>query len=143
METSTLTKKYVAGLLSVVVLVLGLTFPVSTSAQSLSDVEKTRSKVQTLSLNRDKKIEIKLRDKTNIKGYITAVEPDSFMVTDSKTAASQRISYSEVEDVKKVGGGFSPKMWLIIGGVAAGAITTWVLVKPAVCDGGAQTRGLC
>jgi hypothetical protein len=32
---------------------------------------------------------------------------------------------------------------LIVGGIAAGAITTWLIVKPAVCDGGAQTRGVC
>ena len=29
------------------------------------------------------------------------------------------------------------KTWLIVGGIAAGAVTTWLIVKPAVCDGGA------
>jgi len=107
------------------------------------DAEQTRSKVQALSVNRDKKIEVKLHDKTNYKGYITAVETDSFTLKEAKTSNLQKFSYAEVEDVKKVGGGISTKTWIIIGGVAAGSITTWLIVKPAFCDGGAQTRGIC
>jgi len=40
-------------------------------------------------------------------------------------------------------GGLSTKSWIIIGGAAAGTIITWLIVKPAFCDGGAQTRGIC
>lgn len=29
------------------------------------------------------------------------------------------------------------------GAVVAGAAITWVIVKPVLCDGGAQTRGPC
>ena len=32
---------------------------------------------------------------------------------------------------------------LIGGAVAGGLIVGWLIVKPALCDGGAQTRGLC
>ena len=137
-----MTKKLLAILLSVMITALSLTFPITASAQSSVDVEKTRAKVQTLSVERDKKIEVKLRDNTKYKGYITAVDPDSFTIADSKTSTSQKFSYSEVVDIKKAGGGIS-KTWLILGGVAAGGIVAALIVKPAICDGGAQTRGLC
>jgi hypothetical protein len=140
---SILIKKYLAALLSVCVIAVSLSLTVTVSAQSIADADQTRSKVQALSVNRDKKVEVKLRDKTNYKGYITAVEPDSFTLKDAKTSNSQKFSYAEVEDVKKVGGGISTKTWIIIGGVAAGTVTTWLIVKPAFCDGGAQTRGIC
>jgi hypothetical protein len=130
-------------LLSVLTIALSLTFPHAASAQSTVDVEKTRSKVQRLSVERDKKMEVKLRDNTKYKGYITAIEPDSFTFSDAKTAQTQKFAYSEVEDVKKAGGGISTKTWIIIGSVAAGSIITWAIVKPAFCDGGAQTRGIC
>ena len=136
-------KKYLAVLLMGVTTALTLSLPTTTFAQTTTDPAKTKSKVQTLSVNRDKKVEVKLRDTTKYKGYISAVESDSFTVTDSKTGTSQKFTYSEVEDIKKVGGGVSTKTLLIIGGVAAGGITTWLIVKPAVCDGGAQTRGIC
>ena len=137
-----MTKKLLAILLSVMITALSLTFPITASAQSSVDVEKTRAKVQTLSVERDKKIEVKLRDNTKYKGYITAVDPDSFTIADSKTSTSQKFSYSEVVDIKKAGGGIS-KTWLILGGVAAGGIVAALIVKPAICDGGAQSRGLC
>jgi small nuclear ribonucleoprotein (snRNP)-like protein len=138
---SMLLKKYFACLLSLLVL-MGLLVPGSVNAQSDS-VEKTRSKVHTLSTNRDKQIEVKLHDKTKIKGYIVSVDSDSFTVADSSTATSQKVLYSDVDEVKKVSSGFSAKTWLILGGVAAGTVATWLIVKPAVCDGGAQSRGIC
>jgi hypothetical protein len=138
-----LIKNYLAVLLTVCVIAVSLSLTITASAQSTKDADQTRSKVQALSVNRDKKIEVKLRDNTKYKGYITAVEADSFTLTDAKTSKSEKFSYAEVEDVKKVGGGISTKTLLILGGVAAGTVTTWLIVKPAVCDGGAQTRGIC
>lgn len=136
-------RKQLAILISVFTIALNITFPLSTSAQTTVDVEKTRSKVQTLSVNRDKKVEVRLRDKTTYKGYITAVEGDAFTITEAKTSATQKFSYSEVQEIKKLGSGISTKTWLILGGVAAGSVVTWLIVKPAFCDGGAQTRGIC
>jgi hypothetical protein len=86
---------------------------------------------------------VKFRDDTKLKGYIDSVDPVSFKLRDPKNGTSQSIAYSEVESVSKASSGVSTKTWLIVGGIAAGAITTWLIVKPAVCDGGAQTRGVC
>jgi len=112
-------------------------------AQSTVTAEKIRAKVQTLSASKDSLVEVKFRDRTKLKGYIHAVEPVSFTLRDPKTGTLQSINYSEVDSVSKAGGGVSTKTWLILGGVAAGAVTTFLIVKPAVCDGGAQSRGIC
>ena len=137
-----MTKRFLAILVATSILTLtGSTL--TTSAQTTADINKVRSKVQTLSVNRDRQVEVKLRDNTKYKGHITSVDPDSFTLTEAKTSSVQKFSYSEVEDVRKVGGGISTKTWLILGGVAAGSVTTWLIVKPALCDGGAQTRGIC
>lgn len=136
-------KKNIVVTFLVLMFALDFSIPMTASAQSNADLEKNRSKVQTLSVNRDKKVEVKLKDKTKYKGYISTVESDSFTLTDSKNSNPQKFSYAEVEDVKKIGGGLSTKTWLIIGGAAAGSVATWLIVKPAVCDGGAQTRGIC
>ena len=122
---------------------LSLAVPSSASAQSDQDVEKIRAKVQILSASKDSQVEVKFRDKTKVRGHITSVEPVAFTLKDPKTGTTQSISYSEVDSVSKASGGVSTKTWLILGGVAAGAVTTWLIVKPAVCDGGAQTRGIC
>ena len=135
-------KRHLAIALSVIITGLSFGLPATATAQS-TESEKIRAKVQTLSANRESQVEIKFRDRTKIKGYIDSVEPVSFTLRDRKDGTSQSIAYSEVDSVRKASGGISTKTWLILGGVAAGAVTTWLIVKPAVCDGGAQTRGIC
>lgn len=137
-----MTKKYAAVALSLIITALNLVLPSQATAQSNSDIETLRARVQILSALKDSQVEVRFRDKTKVKGYITSVEPLTFNLRDSKAGASQSIAYSEVDSVSKAGG-VSTKTWLIIGGIAAGAVTTWLIVKPAVCDGGAQSRGIC
>ena len=138
-----MTKKYAAITLSLIITALNLALPSQATAQSNTDIEKVRARVQMLSASRDSQVEVRFRDKTKVKGYITSVEPASFNLRDSKAGTSQSIAYSEVDSVSKAGDGVSTKTWLIIGGIAAGVVTTWLIVKPAACDGGAQTRGIC
>jgi hypothetical protein len=138
-----LIRKHVAIALSVLITALSLALPSTVSAQTDAENEKVRAKVQVLSASRDQQVEVKFRDKTKVKGYITAVEPVSFTLRDPKSGTTESIAYSEVDSVSKASGGVSTKTWLILGGVAAGVATTWLIVKPAVCDGGAQTRGVC
>ena len=136
-------KTPLAIMLSAIITAVSFGLPATATAQSTNETEKIRAKVQALSTSRHSQVEVKFHDRTKLKGYIDSVEPVSFKLRDAKTGTSQSIAYSEVDSVSKAGGGISTKTWLILGGVAAGAVTTWLVVKPAVCDGGAQTRGIC
>ena len=136
-------KKHLAIALSMIVTAVSFGLPATAIAQTNVDVEKVRAKMQLLSASKDSQVEVKFRDKTKVKGYIASVDPVSFTLKDPKDGRLQSITYSEVDSVSKASNGISTKTWLILGGVAAGAVTTWLIVKPAVCDGGAQTRGLC
>jgi hypothetical protein len=137
-----LIKKHFAVLLALSIGFASLVVPPTATAQSSIDTEKTRVKVQTLYASPDQQVEVKFRDKTKLKGHIIKVEPVSFTLKDQKAGTSQTIAYSEVESISK-SGGISNKTWWIIGGVAGGVVTTWLIVKPSVCDGGAATRGIC
>ena len=136
-------KRYLAITLSGILTAMSFGLPSTASAQSTTEIERVRAKIQTLATSKDSQVEVKFRDRTKLKGYIESVDSLSFSLKDPKAATSQSIAYSEVEAVSKASGGVSTKTWLILGGVAAGAVTTWLIVKPAVCDGGAQTRGVC
>ena len=80
---------------------------------------------------------------TLLKGYISDADQDSFTVVDSMTGSRNSLAYADTSSVKKAGSGISGKTWIILGAAAVGAIVTWVIVKPVLCDGGAQTRGPC
>ena len=133
-------KKHLAIALSAILTAISFGLPATAKAQS---TDKIRAQVQTLATSKNSQVQVKFRDKTKLKGYIDSVDPVSFTLRDSKNGTTQSIAYSEVESVSRASDGVSTKTWLILGGVAAGAVTTFLIVKPAVCDGGAQTRGIC
>lgn len=133
-------------MISVMILATSLAFQ-SVQAQGGRDTNaasKARLKIEQLGVGSNARVEVKLLDGTRLKGYVSAKEQDSFTVTDSKTGASSVVRYDEVAEVKKAGGGaLSSKSWIIIGSAIAAAAVTWIIVKPVLCDGGAQSRGPC
>ncbi len=138
-----MSKRIFAILISLVVLTgtFGLQAASGQSATYDAQAAKARAKVESLGNNA--RVEVRLRDKTKVKGNVSAISADSFIVSDSKTGTTTTVAYNEVDEVKKPGGGLSTRGWIIIGAAAAGAVVTWIVVKPAFCDGGAQTRGIC
>ncbi|MGH9962022.1 MAG: hypothetical protein ACREBC_33650 [Pyrinomonadaceae bacterium] len=113
------------------------------SGQDDTRVTKVRTDVFKLGVGEKARVEVKLRDNSRVKGYIGEATADSFVVVDSENGYRQTIAYADVDKVKKAGSGISTKSWIILGAAAVGAVATWAIVKPAVCDGGAQTRGPC
>ena len=105
---------------------------------------QARASVLKLGTGERARVEVKLRDDTRLKGHVSAAGADCFTVTDAKTGASTVVAYDDVAQVKRSGNGFSTMTKVLIGGaVAAGLVVGWQIVKPALCDGGAQHRGPC
>jgi small nuclear ribonucleoprotein (snRNP)-like protein len=137
-------KRTFAMMLSGILLVTAFGFQyVLAQTSDTQATEKIRAKVHNIGVGSNARIEVKLRDNSQLKGYIKDADQDSFTVMDNKTGSIRTLSYADTSSVKKAGGGLSGKNWLVLGAVAVGAIVTWVIVKPALCDGGAQTRGPC
>jgi len=44
--------------------------------------------------------EVKLRDKTKLKGYVSEAGEDSFVIVDEKTDATSTLAYAQVQQVK-------------------------------------------
>ncbi|HEV7473094.1 MAG TPA: hypothetical protein VGN90_03530 [Pyrinomonadaceae bacterium] len=116
---------------------------VRAQSESNQAVEKVRNKVQKIGTGVNARVEVKLQDNSQYKGYISSADHDGFTVVESKTGSSKTASYADTTSVKKVGSGLSTKTLIIIGAAAVGVAVTWVIVKPVLCDGGAQTRGPC
>lgn len=62
--------------------------------------QKVKTGISKLGTGADARIEVKLRDKTKLKGYVSEIGEDSFLVFDEKTNATSRVSYSQVKQVK-------------------------------------------
>ena len=151
-ESSIVLKKTLAVILTGILLTVAVAGPVN--AQSAPDgvwdegqndprVVRVRMDVMKMGVGEKARVEVKLRDERKLKGYIEEAREDSFTVVDSTNGSNQRIAYANVDKVKKAGSGFSTRSWIILGAAVVGAVATWIIVKPALCDGGAQTRGPC
>ena len=62
--------------------------------------EKVKEGISKLGTGVEARIEVKLRDKTKLKGYVSEAGEDSFVVVDEKTGASSTVPYVQVKQVK-------------------------------------------
>ncbi len=86
-------------------LVLNLTVNVAFASgekleKAAKKIEKIKADIAKLGTGSDAKIEVKLRDKTKLKGYVTQVNTESFIVMDEKTATTVEVPYPNVKQVK-------------------------------------------
>jgi hypothetical protein len=133
----------IATVLSLLAIAVGLPGVTAQTKKDLQLSEKARATVLQMGTGETARVEVKLRDQSKVSGYISEAGQDSFKVSDPKTNSSETLRYADVAEIKKPGGGPSTKIWLIIGGAAAGAVILGLALKPAFCDGGAQTRFPC
>jgi len=97
-------------------------------------VEKVKAGVAKLGVGPDARIKVKLKNKTQVAGYISEVGETHFTVTDLKTAQPTVVAYPEVTQIQ--GNNLSTKAKIIIAAsIIAGVIIVLVIIKGALCDG--------
>ena len=62
--------------------------------------QKVKTEIAKLGTGPDARIDLKLRDKTKLKGYISEVGDESFAVVDDKTGSTTTVPYPQVKQVK-------------------------------------------
>lgn len=62
--------------------------------------EKVKAGITALGIGPNAKVEIKLYDKTKIKGYVKESTAEQFVVVDGKTGVETTVTYPEVKQVK-------------------------------------------
>jgi small nuclear ribonucleoprotein (snRNP)-like protein len=96
-------KKFV--ILSLTILVINLSLCPSAFAGTKDEKEarfarRLKAKIAKLGIGKDARVEVKLKDGTKIKGYITEVNDDDFSVMNEKTNSETNIPYPQTKQVK-------------------------------------------
>ena len=78
-----------------------LVFAQTQSDKDAKKIQKIKTKVADYGTGEKSKVKVELRNQTKIKGYISAIENDSFTVTDKKTGSTTKIDYAEVKNVNR------------------------------------------
>lgn len=110
--------------------------PVAASSNAEKEVRfagKVKTGIEKVGSGRDTRVEIKLRDKTRLKGYVSEIGDNEFVVTDAKTGASNKVAYANVAQIK--GNNLSTGAKIAIGiGIGAGITILVVLLIIANSD---------
>ncbi len=96
-------KKYLT--LFVTILILNLSLGVSVFAKTNTSketklAEKLKASITKLGTGKDARVEIKLRNKTKLKGYISQINENTFVVIDGKTNLPNEVAYRNAKQVK-------------------------------------------
>lgn len=118
-------KKYTTFMM--VALLINFAFSGFVRAQDTENRATEKVKIKVAKFGTGSKLtEVKLKDKTKIKGYITEIKEDHFVVVSKKDRASTSIMYN---DVKSVGRPFtSLQKVLLIGGIAIAVYGTIAVI---------------
>ena len=86
-------------------MIINLSLSVSVFAETKVEkdakfADKVKMNITKLGTGKDARVEVKLRDKTKLKGYISQINENGFVVVDEKTGAATEISYSNAKQVK-------------------------------------------
>ena len=121
------------GLLAAICLLATLLASFPVFAQTNDEVKRTESiKREVAGLGAGTRVAVKLRDKKKVVGHINYAGDDFFVLTEEKTQASQKLSYSNVEEIKlKKEGGFPKK-----GKIALGILGVLMVMGLATNGGG-------
>lgn len=86
------------------VLLFCLLYTAAIAAQTKSQTpavspDKTRGEVHRLGFG--KRVKVRLHNGSKVRGRITGLSDDQFVVTDSESGATMKVAYAEVADIRK------------------------------------------
>ena len=122
-------KKYLTLILTI--LFINLSFSTVALAETKPEKDakfaaKVKLQIAKLGAGTESKVEVKLKDGTKLKGYVSNISAESFSVTDAKTGAITEVPYPNAKQVK--GNNLSQKVAFIIGvGLIVGFIAILVV----------------
>ncbi len=109
-----------------------LAFAESKEEKQARFAEKVKVNVLKLGTGEAARVKVKLRDKTKLEGYVSAIGEEDFTITDQKTGVATTVAYPQVKSVK--GNNLSTGAKIAIGAGIAAAVIFLILWKVVVDD---------
>jgi hypothetical protein len=91
-------------------------------------VKKLKESVVRLGTGTAARVEVKLKDKTKLKGHVSELDDEGFSVVDSKTGTSTRVNYPQVQKVKGHNLSTGAKIAIGLGAVVA-VLVFWLIME--------------
>ena len=87
-----------------IVLVMNLAvvtaFAETTEEKAAKLAEKVKANITKLGIGKDARIEVKLKDGTKLKGYVSQINENSFVIVNEMTGTTTEVPYPQAKQVK-------------------------------------------
>lgn len=96
-------KKLLSLMLAVLLIHVGLAQSVAAGTNPEKEArfaEKVKAGIAKLGTGKEARVEVKLKDKRKLKGYVSEAGTDSFTIVDEKTGETTKVAYSNAKQVK-------------------------------------------
>jgi len=106
--------------------------PMSVVGQAEKDARPTaiiKADVAAFGIGREARVSVKLKQGKKLKGYVSQVGEDSFVITDSRTGSTTSIAYGDVAEIKRNKGLSTGKAILIGVGATFGVLLLLSTIK--------------
>lgn len=105
---------------SLMILVFNLAGGGLVSARTQNDTtaksaEKIKTKIAGIGTGEKAKVRVKLRDDTILKGYVSAINEESFTLTNKKNGAATNVDYANVKKISHGGLSTAAKIGIAVG----------------------------
>ena len=128
-------KKYVTIFVTVLILNLSLSslvFAGTKDEKLAAKTEEVKINIAKLGTGKDTKINVKLKDGTKLKGYISEINENNFVVTNNRSGVSTEVPYSNAKQVKGNNLSTGAKIAIGVGIAAAVLIIAFVVIAKSI-----------
>ena len=87
-----------------------------------------RESISRLGTGPDARVEVRLKDKRKLKGYVAEASDAGFSVVDAKTGAATRVAYPQVQKVKGHNLSTGAKVAIALGAVVT-VLVIWLIME--------------
>jgi hypothetical protein len=112
---------------SLVLLLCNTSAAGSKAEKDLNQARKVKAAIAKLGVGPAARVEIKLRDKTKLKGYIHEIGENDFVVSELKTGTLSTVAYPQVTQVKGNNLSTGAKIAIGVGVVALLVLFAWAV----------------
>ena len=102
--------------------------PKSKAEKEAAFVLKLKESMARLGTGTEARVEVKLKDKTKLKGYVSAVNDEGFSVVDAKTGVATHVAYPQVQKVKGHNLSTGAKVAIGLGALVA-VLVIWLILE--------------
>lgn len=102
--------------------------PKSKAEKEAVFVAKLKEGIARLGTGTEARVEVKLKDKTKLKGYVSAVGDEGFSVVDAKTGVATHVAYPQVQKVKGHNLSTGAKVAIGLGALVA-VLVIWLILE--------------